>query len=182
MSEIISKEKKVKKVFELVEEIQKAKEETVKGFLIIGKNLDIIQRERLYIYYGEHIQNFEMFLKEIGIKHGTAFNLIRIWRTFGEIITYKNLYVDYFRLVKLLPVAKDLSDEEKEEWLDKANSLTFSDFEDEIGKAKGKISELECQHPDEEQELYTRCKICGKWIKRDINYFKNYIQKYENKS
>jgi len=177
--EIVSKTEKVKKVFDLVKEIEQAKQETVKEFLIIGKNLDMILQEKLYIYYGDHIKNFEMFLKEIGMKHATAFNCIRIWRVFGS---YKNLYdlPDYFRLVRLLPIVKDLNEDEKIKWIEKAKNLTPSDFEDEIRKTKGKISELECEHPDDQQEFYTRCKICQKWIKRDLGYFKKLIEK-ENK-
>ena len=160
MSNIISKAEKVKKVVQLIEEIKQAQGETVKGYLLIGKNLDIIQKESIWQYYGSHLENFEMFLTEIGFKHATAWNCIRIWRTFGK---YKNLYdIDYFRLVRLLPI---VSEENKGEWLEKAKALTPNDFNDEIRIAKGKISQLDCQHPEEEREYYFRCKICSKWIK-----------------
>jgi hypothetical protein len=175
MSEIISKTEKVKQIFDLVKEIEQAKTETVKGFLIIGRNLDTIQKEKLYGYYGSHIENFEMFLKEIGIKHGTAFNCIRIWRAFGA---YKNLYAlpDYFRLVMLLPLAEKLNEEEKEEWITKAKELTFSDFRDEIRIARGKISELDCKH-DGEKDFFFRCKICGKFVKVSENELRELLNK-----
>ena len=160
MSNIISKAEKVKKVVQLIEEIKQAQRETVKGYLVIGKNLDIIQKESIWQYYGSHLENFEMFLTEIGFKHATAWNCIRIWRIFGK---YKNLYdIDYFRLVRLLPI---VSEENKGEWLEKAKALTPNDFNDEIRIAKGKISQLDCQHPLDQREYYFRCKICSKWIK-----------------
>ena len=160
MSNIISKAEKVKKVVQLIEEIKQAQGETIKGYLVIGRNLDIIQKESIWQYYGSHLENFEMFLTEIGFKHATAWNCIRIWRIFGK---YKNLYdIDYFRLVRLLPI---VSEENKGEWLEKAKALTPNDFNDEIRIAKGKISQLDCQHPLDQREYYFRCKICSKWIK-----------------
>ena len=155
----ISKSAKAEQVFKLINEIKNAQHQTVKGFLILGKNLDIIQKEKLWRDYGSHLENFGMFIKELGFKHATAFNYIRIWRTFGA---YKNLYElpDYYRLVKLLPV---VNEENKEEWLGKAKMLTANDFNDEIQIAKGKISQEDCSH--EEKEMYYNCKLCLKWFK-----------------
>ena len=160
MSNLISKAEKVKQVFQLIEEIKQAQSETVRGYLVIGRNLDIIQKENIWQYYGSHLENFEMFLTEIGFKHATAWNCIRIWRIFG---TYKNLDVDYFRLVRLLPV---VNEENKSEWIEKAKVLTPNDFNDEIRIAKGKISQLDCQHPEEAREYYFKCKVCQKWVRQ----------------
>ena len=170
MSNLISKAEKVKQVFQLIEEIKQAQSETVKGYLVIGRNLDIIQKENIWQYYGSHLENFEMFLTEIGFKHATAWNCIRIWRIFG---TYKNLDVDYFRLVRLLPV---VNEENKSEWIEKAKVLTPNDFNDEIRIAKGKVSQLDCKCPFEEQEFYTRCRICQKWKRREKDEFKKLLQ------
>ena len=171
MSNDISKTKKVEIVFNLVEEIKEAKRNTMKGFLVIGKDLDVIQREKIWQYYGSHLENFEMFLTEIGFKHATAWNCIRIWRIFGR---YKNLYeIDYFRLVRLLPI---VNEENKGEWFEKAKVLIPNDFNDEIRIAKGKVSQLDCKCPFEEQEFYTRCRICQKWKRRKKDEFKKLLQ------
>ena len=159
MNKLISKIKKAEIVFSLVKEIKNAQGETVKGFLVIGRDLDMIQKEKLWSYYGNHLENFNMFLTEIGFRAATAWNCIRIWRTFGS---YKNLEVNYFSLVKLLPVVNESN---KDEWLEKARVLTPSDFNDEIRIAKGRISQLVCSHPNEKREYYYRCGICQKWIR-----------------
>lgn len=159
MEKEILKSEKAEEAFKLIDEIRQAQFQTIKGFLIIGRNLDIIQASKLWRDYGSHLENFDMFIKELGFKHATAFNYIRIWRTFGA---YKNLYElpDYYRLVKLLPV---VNEENKEEWIAKAKMLTASDFNDEVEIAKGKTSQEDCSH--EKKELYYNCKLCLKWFK-----------------
>ena len=163
MSNELSKTKKAEIVFNLVEEIKEAKRNTVKSFLVIGKNLDIIQKEKIWQYYGEHLERFDDFLKEIRIGRATAYNCMAIWREFGQLLISKNLDVDYFRLVRLLPVVKENDD--KEEWLNKADTLTIQGFNDEIKEAKGFSTTDTCNHPEEEREYFWRCKRCGKWAK-----------------
>jgi len=163
----VLKNEKAERVFNLVNEIQKAKSETVRNFLIIGRNLDLIQKEKIWQYYGEHLKRFDDFLKEIGIGRSTAYNCIAIWREFGGLLMSKRLDIEYFRLVKLLPVVKNKSEEEKESWLLKAENLTVEGFNDEIREAKGFLATDNCPHPEEERIYFYRCRKCGKWVKTD---------------
>lgn len=158
MSNEISKTQKAEIVFDLVGKIKILQKSIVLNFLEIGKILSELQQNGYWRYYGEHLENFNMFLTEIGFKIATAWNYIRIWRVFGS---YKNLEVNFFSLVKLLPV---VNENNKDEWLEKAKNLTPNDLNDEIRIAKGKISQLECQHPEEKRVYYFRCEICNKWI------------------
>ena len=98
------------------------------------------------------------------MKHATAFNCIRIWRAFGEMMAKKELYPDYFRLVRLLPIAKK---DDKEEWLIKAVELPAKGFDDEIKSAKGLLTSDECDHLESDRVYYFRCKACRSWIKID---------------
>ncbi|GAH48013.1 unnamed protein product, partial [marine sediment metagenome] len=79
----------------------------------------------------------------------------------------KDLDIDYFRLVRLLPVIKGKSQEEITEWLAKAETLTIQGFDDEIREAKGKVATDKCDHQGKKM-YFERCLICGKIIKIDI--------------
>jgi hypothetical protein len=175
MTKAISKVQKSEEVYNLVNEIAKAKRAIGLSFLLIGRNLYAIKEKNLFKYYGEHIESFNDFLKEINIKRASGYNYIAVYKTFGQIIEQKNLDVEYTRLLKLLPIVKKKG--EKEEWLYKAQDLPVEAFANEIREAKGKIPMDKCDCPEDEQIIYTRCNICNKWRKRDINYLKEYVEK-----
>lgn len=162
MTKAISKVQKSEDVYNLVSEITKAKRAIGLSFLLIGKNLYTIKEKNLFKYYGEHIESFNDFLKEINIKRASGYNYIAVYKTFGYLIERKNLDVDYTRLVKLLPIVKE---ENKEEWLYKAQDLPVEAFSNEIREARGKVSVDECEHPIDERVYYYRCGVCNKWIK-----------------
>jgi len=163
-------------VYKLVEEIKQANVSILKGILIKGRNLDKIEKEELWQYYGEHLKNFDPdFLNELRCSTATAYNYIRIWRKFGEyLLSNELLQIDPTRLIKLLPVAKE---ENMEEWMIRAQEDPKQQFEDAIREAKGKVPTDKCDCPDNQQLLYTRCRICGKWTPRDLDYFKGLIEK-----
>lgn len=158
MPKEISTKEKAEIVSRLVNEISVLKRNIVINFLEVGKRLNEIQKEKLWASYASHLRNFDEFLKEIKIGRSTAYNLIAIWREFGEIIMSKKLDIQYTDLVKLLPVAK----ENKEEWLEKAQNLIPEDFQDELNKAKGRISQLDCPHSEIDIYQMQKCKSCGK--------------------
>lgn len=176
MTKEIQERKKGELVHKLVQEMKQADINILRGILIKGRNLDRIEKEELWQYYGEHLRNFDPdFLNELRYSTATAYNYIRIWRKFGEYLLSKELLqIDPTRLIKLLPVAKEGN---IEEWITRAQEDPKQQFEDAIREAKGKIPSDECDCPDNEQLLYTRCRICGRWIKRDLDYFKELIDK-----
>lgn len=157
--EKMSKIQKVDITFNLVETIKQAKQGAVKSFLVMGRCLDLIKEKRLWGYYGEHIETFEDLLRELRIGTSTAYNCMSIWERFGEMILSKNLEIDYFRLVRLLPVAKE--EEEVEEWLEKAQDLDIKGFDNEIREAQGKVPTDKCSCNGDRIYL-VKCLICGK--------------------
>lgn len=175
MSEKISKNEKAEIVFDLVEKLKEAKQGAVKSFLVIGQILDRVESEKLYLYYGQHIETFDNFLREVRMGRATAYNCVRIWREFGEILKSKNLDIEYFRLVRLLPVVEA---DNKEDWLNKAQDLDVKAFDDEIREAKGKVPTDSCNHTGEKMYL-ERCMTCGKMRKVSIEQLKEITEDVE---
>jgi len=159
--EITLKEKS-EKIFKIVEQIRNIKKNIIADYLILGSMLKEVRDKKLYSSYGSHIKNFDDFIIEVDLKRRSAYNAIEIFERFGESLKGKDVEnLNYTKLVALLPVAKD----NIEEWIDKANLLPTSALNDEIREAKGKISSDVCQHPEEDQEYFTKCKVCGNWRK-----------------
>jgi hypothetical protein len=52
-----------------------------------------------------------------------------------------------------------------EDLVSQLSGLTYADFKDEIKSIKGGTSYLDCDH--EEQEVWAKCKKCGKFFKVD---------------
>lgn len=159
----LSKEEKAEKCFQLVEELKKATVSTMAGYLITGKVLAQISEEKLYSYYGSHITKFDDFLKELRISHSTGYNCMAIYRKFYNGILKRKLEIEYFRLVRLLPVADRLTD--TEEWLQKAQDLPSQDFDNEIRMLRGGVNSNSCYHTGD-VVFYVKCKVCGKFIKQ----------------
>lgn len=157
--ERMSKTEKVDLTFNLIETIKQAKQGAVKSFLVMGKMLELIKEHKLWRYYGDHIETFDDLLREIRVSPSTAYNCISIWDRFGEMILSKHLEIEYFRLVKLLPVVK--SDDEKEDWLLKAQDLDSKGFDNEVRVARGKVPTDECDCRGDRIFLM-KCLICGK--------------------
>jgi len=178
-NELVEKEKG-ELVFKLIQEMKQADISILQGILIKGKNLVRIQEEELWKYYGEHFNNFDPdFLDELKYSVPASYNYMRIWRTFGKYLTSKKIFdIETTRLIKLLPIVKD---ETMEEWITKAKEDPKPQFKDAIREAQGKVPTDDCDHPDTDQALFTKCKICGKWIPRDLDYFKELIKKNEGK-
>lgn len=60
---------------------------------------------------------------------------------------------------KLSNLINVITKENSEEWLNNAHMMTTQDFNDELRKAAGKISYLDCKHENEIE--YKICQICG---------------------
>lgn len=145
--------------FTITNQLIDALKQGSKCFLFAGKLLSEIQEKGLWKDYGEHITNFEDYLKEVKLKRASAWNLIRTWREFGSIIEQEGLDVPYTTLTKLLPVAR----ENKKEWLYKAQELPPKDLEYEINEAKGRLTPEKCEHPFDRLLFCFQCRECSKW-------------------
>lgn len=83
-------------------------------------------------------------------------------KVYGKFI--KELGIDITRIAdiptsKLSNLIKIVNLDNVEDWLSKAESLTTQDFEDELRKAHGKISYLDCSHKN--TQIYSICQSCG---------------------
>jgi len=123
----------------------------------IGKCLSSISSQELWKGYGEHLETFDDFLKEIVIPKSTGHHYMRIWDKFGEYLSANGLAIPTRRLIKLLPIA---TEENKEELLHKAEILNEVDFNKELQEEKGII---DCQHPLKDRKYYYQCGICKAW-------------------
>jgi len=161
MSKEISQIKKAEIITELVNQLTEARKNIALNFLLIGKILHQIKKEKLYASYASHIQSFLDFLKEVKIKRSTAYHCMAVYKEFGQYLLSNPQDIPFRRLIKLLPVAK----ENKEEWLLKAKELPEKAFEDEIREAQGKLPSDKCDHPEDQRMYFYQCKLCKKWVK-----------------
>jgi len=147
----------------LVTTINQAKKNMVGNCLIIGKCLSSISSQELWKGYGEHLETFDDFLKDIVIPKSTGHHYMRIWDKFGEYLSANGLAIPTRRLIKLLPIA---TEENKEELLHKAEILNEVDFNKELQEEKGIIPD-ECEHPLDQRQYFYQCKRCLRWVKID---------------
>ena len=145
----------------LVQMITEAKKNMVGNALTIGKCLSEIATDDLWREYGDHLETFDDFLKEIVVPKSTGHHYMRVWDTFGEYLTANGLALPIRRLIKLLPIA---TEENKEELLHKAEILSDADFSKEIAEEKGIV---DCEHPIKDRKYFYQCGRCKSWIKID---------------
>lgn len=139
-----------------------AKQQQLIAPFIIGKALYEVKKEKLYKKYASHIVYWRDFLKEINLSYTESYYLINLYKLFGEIILSNENYQDisFDRLKKIYYFAK--KDKNVIGWLDKAKHLLEPDFKDEINKAKGSKTYLDCEHLH--TETHVKCMDCGKWL------------------
>lgn len=133
------------------------------AYLAIGQNLTIINKIKLWKYMGPHIERFEDFLKDNNLGVKIAYEYMRVWDVFKD---YTHL-TEGLPLWKLIGIAhlKRKTSIMLEDLVSQLSGLTYADFKDEIKSIKGGTSYLECDH--EEQEVWAKCKKCGKFFKVD---------------
>ena len=133
------------------------------NYIILGMELEYIQKNKLYLNYADHIKDFEGFLLELSDIYSSSawWQIIRVFRRFkkyllkgidkGEIPTMR-------RLFNVLPIAK--TEKEIEEWYHKALTLPAKDYNKEVKEKRGGKVEENCSHPV--KYLLVRCRDCGK--------------------
>lgn len=150
-------------IISLLDVLKLAKQQQLVAPLILGKSLYELKQSKLYKKYASHIVYWRDFLKEVGLSYTEAYYLVSLYKLFGDYVLEKEEYQDisFDRLKKIYYFAK--KDKDITGWLDKAKHLIEGDFKDEINKAKGKKSYLDCEHKN--TETLTKCLDCGKWLK-----------------
>jgi len=170
-------EKQIKKraeiAFQVDKQIDEARRSITRNFIVLGGLLSRVYKDELWKYYGEHLESFEDYLKEKSIKRSTGYQYMRVFEEFKDFLTASDT-VPVRRLVKLLPHTDKI---DKEKWVNKARLLPAEGFNNEIRELKGKTTTDECDHPLIKQSFFTKCKECGKFIKRDVNWLKKVIDK-----
>lgn len=151
-------------IFEAVEKLKFYLSCEAELYLNIGKMLVLLTDKKRYRLYGSHLETKDDFFKEVGLKRSTAYTYMDVWKTFGKHLNDSTLTAPYKRLIEALPLIKEDSD--AVEWIDKAKTLTPTDYKAEVNKAKTGVSDLECDHS--ETELYAKCKKCGRWFRGGV--------------
>lgn len=120
-----------------------------------GLVLSDIKKDKLYkCSYG----HWNDFLKDFGIPYGEAHDSIEFY---NKITKYKNADLLPMRILKR--IWKLLTDDNADDLINKAQSLPYHEFIDEINILKNETKSYRevCNH--EEKEGWSKCKICGKW-------------------
>ena len=132
------------------------------NYLEIGKLLCVVRDGKLWQYAGSHITNMDDFFIEIRLGRSTGFNMMAVWEQFGDNME-AGLDIDYTRLVKALPVAKNMDVAGRERLINAAASMPSRAYEDELRELKGQRPSDDCACL--EREAWERCKECGKFTK-----------------
>ena len=116
--------------------IIQAKLNVAANYLILARLLNENHRDSLYKLLG--CDSFDEFLgmPEVGFKRSTAYNLIKVWKLYKEklgIDDHTMLDIGHTKLLKIAPVVE----QDKDEWLGKAKSLSVSDLTEEISGVSG---------------------------------------------
>lgn len=130
------------KAWEIYTFLQQALRKQAELFIEIGKALKQMRDERLYLQLGKGgFDTFQQFLNnaEIGIRPSTAYLYIRIFEYFMERLKMTQaevLDIPITRLMRLLPVLKEKTDDEAKKIVEKISGLTTYDFDVVVGEDK----------------------------------------------
>lgn len=137
------------------------------AWMKMGMVWRFIVKNKLYRHYGDHIRNANDFLRELdlGIKKREIDTYAQLSLIFSNYIKARGLDVSIRKLVMIAPLCKNEQDAEViTEWVDKAINLPAQALEDEVREAKGRLPRDRCEHPQDKQEMWIRCSVCGKWL------------------
>ena len=159
----LKESEKAELCFKLVEEGKYAVRTTTQGYMRLGEILDILLgKGSLWKHYASHIQTKNEFIKDaFNFSVGMASHIMRTTKVFREHIGERT--IPFYRLLEAKPIA---TDENIEDILDKAESLSHADWENEVKIMKGGMDNNDCPHED--TETWERCKNprCQKWLRK----------------
>lgn len=131
------------------------------AYLVIGQHLSYINDNKLWKYFGTHIERFEDYLKDNNFEVKIAYEYMRVWKVFKDELSLTN-GVPMWKLIGIAHLKKKTS-LPLTELVSALKELPTSEFRDEIRSIKGGASFLECNH--ENQEVWARCETCHKFFK-----------------
>ena len=130
------------KAWEIYTFLQQALRKQAELFIDIGKALKTMRDDKLYLQLGKGgFDTFQQFLNnaEIGLRPSTAYLYIRLYEYFLERLKLTQeeiLAIPITRLMRLLPVLKEKTDEEAKQIVSKITNLTTYDFDVVVGEDK----------------------------------------------
>jgi len=158
---------------ELGEELYSRKNGVLKGIdssltgeLETGKNLLAIKKGRLYRAESPHMPSFGYWVEgEMGISRSVANRKIDVYLKWGELLAKSDFTsISYEKLVLLSKVVTDkTSEDEKRDLLHMAQDQTLTGLRNNIRERQNKVATDVCSHKEENQELWNKCKTCGKF-------------------
>lgn len=138
-----------------------------KAWMNLGMIWRFVIANKIYKHAGDHIKNANDFLRELdlGIKRREIETYAQMVGIFGRYLRTKGKEIPIRKLVMIAPFCK--GDEDiTNTWVEKADRLPTPALQDEIREAKGQPARDTCTHPDDRQEVWTRCGVCGKFLQR----------------
>jgi len=162
----LTKEQKQEVAHRLYKELYSVIVQTSMNFLELGRLLKIIRDEKLYEYMGDGgYDSFRMFMADasLGIKHSTAYAFIRLYEVYVLKLGYPQQGlsdIPWAKLQLLAGIVEPQNKQQSDEWVEKARTLSNSDFTLEVREHKANAKETTfVPFPH-----MFRCKECGKWI------------------
>jgi hypothetical protein len=145
----------------LLESLKSIERNNTLNKVTFGHILYMIKNDKLY---KTSYKYWNDFLKDYGISFGEANDYINLYK---ELKQYSLEYTS-IPLRVLRKMRKVINKDNAIDIINIANSLPYHDFVNEINILKGKYkSNVECTH--EESEDWKKCKVCGKWHKKETN-------------
>ena len=135
------------------------------GGLQAGEYLIIADKKRLWECDGDHIKNFDVWIKnDIGITRSVAYNLMGASRKYGALVKANPDFqqIKMSVLIESLPYCpENATDEEKKELLYSLVGQTVRGVRNQLREKAGKLtSDSECEHEWAEVKV---CSKCGYW-------------------
>jgi hypothetical protein len=163
MNDLVISDDKVLAIRELTAELGNSLNQIDMLYLKIGALLAFIKEKKLYTFYASHTDTWRDYLKEIdmGIGVSQADHYIRVFKTFGDAVAGRR--IAFKRLLLIHPLVKD--DESRDRLLDMAEHTPWQGLQASIASEKGKIPADACEHPIASRGKFSRCSLCGAWIK-----------------
>ena len=150
--------------FEVMRWWEEGIRQTKMGYLLMGKAIYYIKKERLWRADIEHIPTFKCWAEHsLHISVAQAHRLAQIYEELGDLLV--DMPIDISKVTLLLPFMKGKSEEERKEMLEMAQDCTVEDIKNNIKDMTGKNESAtdRCEHL--ESEIWNRCKKCGKFFK-----------------
>lgn len=148
--------------FNLLQGLRQALKDEARSYLTVGAYLYELRKNKRYKLLGSHIHNMADLFREEGLKRSQGNNYIRVYEKFHDYLKDKDINIPHRRLIDILNMSNMLDKNQIPQLLEHASTLPYNDFVDELNKARGKKSYLECEHTD--TTAHVKCNQCGKWL------------------